>query len=87
MEWLFYASAFMCFIVAAIVDGIAEVKSKDWSYYIFLLGLMSGIIFNIGLDYRTTTAMDVYQDKTTLEITYKDGIPVDSVVVFKDKEK
>lgn len=32
------------------------------------------------------TAMDVYQGKTTLEITYKDGIAIDSVVVFKDKE-
>lgn len=30
------------------------------------------------------TAMDVYQGKTTLEITYKDSIPVDSVVVWKD---
>lgn len=30
------------------------------------------------------TAMDVYQGKTTLEITYKDGIPIDSVVVFKN---
>lgn len=30
------------------------------------------------------SAMDVYRGKTTLEITYKDGIPVDSVVVFKN---
>ena len=29
------------------------------------------------------SALDVYQDKTTLEITYRDSIPVDSVVVFK----
>ena len=29
------------------------------------------------------TALDVYQGKTTLEITYKDSIPIDSVVVFK----
>lgn len=28
-------------------------------------------------------AIDVYRGKTTLEITYKDSIPVDSVVVFK----
>lgn len=33
------------------------------------------------------TAMDVYQGKTTLEITYKDGVPVDSVVVWKGGEK
>ena len=30
------------------------------------------------------SAMDVYQGKTTLEVTYKDGVPVDSVVVFKE---
>lgn len=36
--------------------------------------------------HKEPTAMDVYQGKTTLEITYKDGIPVDSVVVFKNKE-
>ncbi len=33
----------------------------------------------------TPTAMDVYQGKTTLEITYKDGVPIDTVVVFKNK--
>lgn len=29
-------------------------------------------------------AIDVYRGRTTLEITYKDSIPVDSVVVFKE---
>ena len=29
--------------------------------------------------------MKVYQGKTTLEITYKNGVPIDSVVVYKDK--
>ena len=33
------------------------------------------------------SALDVYQDKTTLEITYKDGVPVDSIVVWKGGEK
>ena len=33
------------------------------------------------------TAMDVHQGKTTLEITYKDGVPVDSVIVWKGGEK
>ena len=30
--------------------------------------------------------MDVYQGKTTLEITYKDSIPIDSIVVFKEQQ-
>lgn len=29
------------------------------------------------------TAIDVYRGKTTLEITYKDSVPVDSIVVWK----
>ena len=33
------------------------------------------------------SALDVYQNKTTLEITYKDGVPVDSVVVWKGDER
>lgn len=31
------------------------------------------------------TAIDVYEGKTTLEITYKNGVPVDSTVVWKSK--
>lgn len=31
------------------------------------------------------TAMDVYRGNTTLEITYRDDVPVDSIVVFKQK--
>ena len=47
-----------------------------------------GVAIMTASHYETIpSAMDVYQGKTTLEITYKDGVPVDSVVVFKDKEK
>lgn len=31
------------------------------------------------------TPMDVYRGKTTLEITYRDSVAIDSVVVLKDK--
>ena len=30
-------------------------------------------------------AMDVYRGKTTLEITYKNRVPIDSTVVWKNK--
>ena len=52
--------------------------------------IISIIIISIcGIVFYTSkpTAMDVYQGKTTLEITYKDGVPVDSVVVWKGGEK
>ena len=42
--------------------------------------------YNIGTANKPT-AMDVYQGKTTLEITYKDSVAIDSIVVFKNKER
>ena len=32
-------------------------------------------------------AIDVYREKTTLEITYRDSVAVDTTVVWKDKFK
>jgi len=56
-----------------------------------LIGALIGVAIPAGLLIGVIDgqpkAMDVYQGKTTLEITYKDGIPVDSIVVFKDNEK
>ena len=57
----------------------------------FFLGAIGAYILSGGVmmlqESNKPTAMDVYQGKTTLEIIYKDGVPIDSVVVFKDKEK
>lgn len=50
-------------------------------------GSMLGICLGVFITMHEPSAMDVYQGKATLEITYKDGVPVDSVVVFKNKEK
>lgn len=38
-------------------------------------------------DTTTPTAIEVYQGKTTLEITYRDSIPIDSTVVYKEEFK
>ena len=47
-----------------------------------------GVAIMTASHYETIpSAMDVYQGKTTLEITYKDNVAIDSVVVFKNKEK
>ena len=37
------------------------------------------------IEHNTPTAIDVYRGKTTLEITYRDSVAVDSVVVYKMK--
>ena len=37
-------------------------------------------------EHKSPPAIEVYRGNTTLEITYKDGIPVDSVVVYKSNK-
>ena len=52
----------------------------DW----IIGGILGVLIYNLLIS-DEPEAIDVYQGKTTLEITYRDSIPVDSVVVFKIK--
>lgn len=52
----------------------------DW----IIGGILGVFIYNL-LTSDEPEAIDVYQGETTLEITYRDSIPVDSVVVFKIK--
>ena len=66
--------------------------SKEWVKTGVTLGVIGGILGIIGtvgyqaeLDSKTPTALDVYRGKTTLEITYRDSVAVDSVVVYKMK--
>lgn len=54
----------------------------------FLFGALAGAILFviiwviINLINPIPTALDVYRGKTTLGITYRDSIPVDTIVVF-----
>ena len=78
--------------LALILSFIWNAVSKDTDRAISCFcAIICGIIFIIVLsDYchkDEPTTLDVYQGKTTLEITYKDSIPVDSVVVFKEEFK
>ena len=49
----------------------------------FIVGVLWGILYPIWSN--TPTALDVYRGKTTLEITYRDSVAVDSTVVYKMK--
>ena len=55
----------------------------------YFVGLVVGAIFCFclikGCDNNKPTALDVYRGKTTLEITYKDSVAIDSTVVYKVK--
>lgn len=78
-------------IVSGIIVIIFGIGLRWWNEVPFLdvsCIILGCFMFFIGISINNVpTAMDVYQNKTTLEITYRDGIPVDSVVVFKDKKE
>lgn len=80
---LYYIFAIILTVVAASVDIVGKDKDKDWNIWIFILGMIAGIVFLLGIFSYEPTAMDVYQGKTTLKVTYKNNVPIDSVVVFK----
>lgn len=56
-------------------------------YLIMILSVIFGVKYNTYTNKKYPTAIDVYQGKTTLEITYRDSIPVDTVVVYKPEFK
>ena len=50
------------------------------------LFLYSLLVFFLSLSYiNKPQAIDVYRGKTTLEITYKDKVPIDTTVVWRNK--
>lgn len=65
--------------------------NKDNRFFSAFLLTISAIILATLILYdenkNIPTALDVYQSKTTLEIIYRDSIPVDSIVVFKEEFK
>ena len=79
----------LAMIVLAAITGLVAIFNVDRPYEVlpvFIFILIFALIPFFILSH-TPTAMHVYQGKTTLEITYKDGIAIDSTVVFKNKEK
>ena len=55
-------------------------RMLDW-----LVGASIGVCIYLVIVSDKPTALDVYRGETTLEITYRDSVTVDSVVVYKMK--
>ena len=61
-------------------------SSEEDKFHIFIVCIYSLIIIVLSaICLRKPQAIDVYEGKTTLEITYKDKVPIDSTVVWKSK--
>ena len=57
----------------------------DAGVFIIMLMIIEICLVEIITEKPTPSAIDVYQGKTTLEYTIRDGVKVDSIVVFKEK--
>jgi hypothetical protein len=55
--------------------------SLVWPTIIFSCLALGSLVSLI--NHNEPTALDVYQGKTTLEITYRDSVAIDSTVVYK----
>ena len=65
---------------------IANYKSSYSVICLVLLTILWCInIYCVAIIVNQPTAIDVYRNKTELQITYKGTIPIDSIVVFKNK--
>ena len=53
------------------------------SWYTIILSCWALVSFISLITYNEPTALDVYRGKTTLEITYRDSVAIDSTVVYK----
>lgn len=82
---VFIIILFVCSIVTLIENEILE----DTDFTRTILGIFTGCsmiaMFLIIAYLCRPKAIDVYRDKTTLEITYKNNVPIDTVVVWKGK--
>lgn len=76
---LFFYS--LCVIAETYICNDGEWEGECLPIVLFILSLISCTLLWIHL--MKPTAIDVYKGETTLEITYKDGVPIDSTVVWK----
>lgn len=73
-------------IIALAVMAWYEQKESTEPSLVWLTIMFSCLLF-VSLfaliNYNEPTALDVYRGKTTLEITYRDSVAIDSTVVYK----
>jgi Kef-type K+ transport system membrane component KefB len=90
---LVFGIIFLIFAIGLIAIIYYLQKEDDSSLPIAFIGalcfgfIISGIFVINEYFNPSITPMDVYRGKTTLEITYRDSIAIDSVVVLKEEVK
>ena len=63
-------------------SGLSVGETLLFLLFMYCIGMLLGVLLHSSLSIKP---LDVYRGKTTLEITYRDSVAVDSVVVYKMK--
>ena len=75
------------FLIIQCVQWSRESEDYNWGLFCGLamaaLFVLETICICESVSEPRPTAMDVYQGKTTIEYTFRDGVKTDSVVVWK----
>ena len=82
---VFIIILFVCSIVTFIENEILEDTDFTRTILCIFTGCSMMAMFLMIAYLCKPKAIDVYRDKTTLEITYKNNVPIDTVVVWKGK--
>lgn len=83
----------MVLLIAVFVLSVIYTVQKDnqEAGLMAIIGAMEPVLIILGVCCivehfsPSISTVDVYRGKTTLEITYKDSVAIDSVVVWKEK--
>lgn len=75
---------FVLMLWSAIIFNISDGSYGAATVTTGAILLLSSILSII--DKTNPKAIDVYRNKTTIEVTYRNGIAIDSTVVFKERK-
>lgn len=79
----FVGVVFGCISMICEWDNLA-VTSHSIGGISFIVAVLFGVLYpTCSNAYNEPTALDVYRGKTTLVITYRDSVAIDSMVVYK----
>ena len=81
---IFILTAMILLLSVMCIIDIIKGNGFDSNFFVYTLFVYSFLVLLLLLSYvYKPKAIDVYKGKTTLEITYKDRVPIDSTVVWK----
>lgn len=88
MTQIYLYSFLIAYTVIVCIITLRMAVERDAGYYWFFgacVGFLLSVTFLGWIDILKPSAIDVYRGNTELQITYKGSVPVDTIVVFKEK--